>query len=124
VRRESGTTSPCRRAVITGLLEGRPAWSIDTCPVGTRDLASVRLLSRSCVWYSLPAEGRPVATVATPIATATPDVPATYVVKSGDTGLEIAARFGITLEALAQANNVTTVQLNSLQIGQQLRIPR
>jgi len=66
----------------------------------------------------------PVATVATPIATATPDVPATYVVKSGDTGLEIAARFGITLEALAQANNVTTVQLNSLQIGQQLRIPR
>ena len=45
-------------------------------------------------------------------------------VKSGDTGLEIAARFGITLAMLAEANGMTENQLDDLQIGQQLKIPR
>jgi len=72
--------------------------------------------------------GTPTATAAaataSPTPTATPDVPAVYVVKSGDTGLEIAARFGITLAELARANNMTETQMDFLQIGQQLRIPR
>jgi len=72
--------------------------------------------------------GTPTATAAATTAiitpTATPDVPAVYVVKSGDTGLEIAARFGITLADLARANNMTETQMDFLQIGQQLQIPR
>lgn len=53
-----------------------------------------------------------------------PDVSAGYVVKAGETGLEIAARFGIALADLVRANNMTETQLDFLQIGQQLRVPR
>lgn len=59
-----------------------------------------------------------------PAPTATPDVPAIYIVKAGDTGLEIAASFGIALGDLARANDTTEEALDVLHIGQQLRIPR
>jgi LysM repeat protein len=63
------------------------------------------------------------ATLAPP-PTATPDSPAIYVVKSGDTGLAIALRFGITLAALSAANQMTEKEMDVLFIGQELVIPR
>jgi LysM repeat protein len=45
----------------------------------------------------------------------------TYTVQAGDTLFSIAQRYGITVEALARANNITNV--NRLDIGQVLTIP-
>jgi D-alanyl-D-alanine carboxypeptidase len=53
-------------------------------------------------------------------ATATP-VDALYVVQAGDTLGAIAAQFGVTLDALMQANGITDPA--SLQVGQVLTIP-
>ena len=59
-----------------------------------------------------------------PPVIATPDTPAVYIVKRGDTGLAIAARFQITLADLARANGQTEEELDFLAIGQELKIPR
>jgi LysM repeat protein len=45
----------------------------------------------------------------------------TYTVQAGDTLFRIAQRYGITVEALARANNITNV--NRLDIGMVLTIP-
>jgi LysM repeat protein len=45
----------------------------------------------------------------------------TYVVQAGDTLFRIAQRYGITVEALARANNITNI--NRLDIGTVLTIP-
>lgn len=53
----------------------------------------------------------------------TPSVPSTgniYIVKSGDTLYSIAGRYGITVDSLKNANNLTS---NNLKIGQKLTIP-
>ncbi len=58
----------------------------------------------------------------TPPATPPPSGnPTTYVVQSGDTLSRIAARFGISLNALAQANGITNP--NYIYVGQVLIIP-
>ncbi len=48
---------------------------------------------------------------------------ATYTVTDGDTATGIAEAFGVTLQALADANELTIDELNNLQIGQVLNIP-
>ncbi|MEJ2748129.1 MAG: LysM peptidoglycan-binding domain-containing protein, partial [Anaerolineae bacterium] len=62
---------------------------------------------------------------ATPVPTTPPTTPppsgGTYIVKSGDTLSAIARRFGTTVAALAQANNISNVNL--IYIGQVLIIP-
>lgn len=66
----------------------------------------------------------PTSTVAAgpPIATATLEAtPETYVVVEGDTLFDIAANFGVTIEALSEANGIDDPTL--LQIGQVLVIP-
>ncbi len=45
----------------------------------------------------------------------------TYIVQQGDTLAEIAIQFNVTLEALADANNITDV--NHIEAGQELNIP-
>jgi LysM repeat protein len=60
----------------------------------------------------------------TPSPSPTVEAPMIYIVESGDTGLEIAAGFGIALADLAEANDMTEAELDHLQIGQELRIPR
>ena len=61
-----------------------------------------------------------------PTATPTPEPTVrteeiVYVVVRGDTLGEIAKRFGVTVEAIAQANDIANV--NRLEVGQQLLIP-
>lgn len=62
---------------------------------------------------------------ATPMPTATPTVtptPIVYLVQSGDTLLAIAAKFGVSAEAIQEANGI--VDPRRLQIEQELVIPR
>ncbi len=66
----------------------------------------------------------------TPTPTPTPEAtsesgggPATYTVTDGDTATGIAEAFGVTLEALAGANDMTVEELGNLLIGQVLNIP-
>ena len=46
---------------------------------------------------------------------------ATYTVQTGDTLFSIASRFGTTVEALVEANNITNPDL--IRVGQVLTIP-
>ncbi len=63
-----------------------------------------------------PATAAPVQTTTAPAA-ALP----TYVVQSGDSLSVIAERFGISATALADANGID--DLDTLQVGQELKIP-
>ena len=56
------------------------------------------------------------------LATATPAfADSTYVVRSGDTLYSIARKFGVTVAAIARANNITNTSL--IYVGQTLVIP-
>ena len=73
-------------------------------------------------------EPTPTPTATPPSATATPEAtpsptptPTTYVVQPGDTLGEIADRFGVDVEALAAANDITDPGL--IYAGQTLVIP-
>jgi len=64
---------------------------------------------------------------ATETATSTPtEAPSTvvYVIEAGDSMISIAAQFGITVDALAEANGLTEAEFTGLQIGQELIIPQ
>jgi LysM repeat protein len=67
--------------------------------------------------------------VATPRPTPTPEptprptpTPRVYVVKSGDTLFAIAERFGVTVDAIIEANDIANP--NAIVPGQRLTIPR
>jgi LysM repeat protein len=57
---------------------------------------------------------------ASPTPTPTP-TQRTYIVKSGDTLISIARRFGVTVDALSKLNSISNP--NSIRIGQELKIP-
>jgi LysM repeat protein len=63
----------------------------------------------------------PTPTPGPPQPTPVPPVQQTYVVQPGDTLTRIAARFGTTVQALVQANNI--VNPNLIYVGQVLIIP-
>ena len=48
----------------------------------------------------------------------------TYTVQAGDVAYDIALKFGITVEELASANNMTVEQIAELSVGQKLIIPQ
>ena len=58
-----------------------------------------------------------------PTETPQPAARRTYVVQSGDTLRSIAAEFDVTVQALLEANDLTTAQADSLRPGQELVIP-
>ena len=69
---------------------------------------------------------------ATPTATTTPEPGGdggtvgvtSYVVQPGDSALAIANAFGVTLSALAEANDTTEEALNDINVGDELTLPR
>jgi LysM repeat protein len=69
-----------------------------------------------------PASSTPTAT-ATPRPSGEPGI-VIYVVQPGDTAFGIALEYDVTLEALEAANGVGPGGLNSLSIGQEIRVPR
>jgi LysM repeat protein len=79
------------------------------------------------VQAEVPLEPRATATplFATPAPTFTPTItptPIIYVVQKGDTLLGIAAQFGVSVEAIQEANGI--IDPRQLQIGQELVIPQ
>jgi LysM repeat protein len=66
--------------------------------------------------------GTYIAPTATPTATPTPGQTVIYVVQTGDTLYSIARRFGVTVAAIAQINNISNTRY--IQVGQRLLIPR
>jgi len=64
--------------------------------------------------------GEPAAT-ASPEATAGPQEDVVHVVVAGDTVGALAERYGVTVEAIAAANNMTSI--HTLDVGQELIIP-
>ncbi|MCC9075883.1 LysM peptidoglycan-binding domain-containing protein [Litorilinea aerophila] len=65
----------------------------------------------------------PIPATATSTPTATPALPRTYRVQAGDTLVGIAARLGVTVEALMRANNIASSDVYRIQPGQELVIP-
>lgn len=60
---------------------------------------------------------------ATPQPTAAPGAASSYTVKAGDTALGIALQFDTTVEALERANGVAKGGLETLQLGQVVKLP-
>ncbi len=118
--------------------------SIITCKTGSQALLAlvlVTLVPSACGQIITPTPIMPTPTVqaevtsgpqatatplfATPAPTFTPTVtptPIIYVVQKGDTLLGIAAQFGVSVEAIQEANGI--VDPRRLQIGQELVIPQ
>lgn len=83
--------------------------ALDLNPAGVEAQEGLRLLS-----------GDPTPVPPTPVLTATEPAPTIYTVRQGDTLYSIARRFGVTLEALMAANDLSDYNIS---VGQQLRIP-
>jgi LysM repeat protein len=62
-------------------------------------------------------------TSAPPTTAPTPPARRTYVVQRGDTLRSIAEQFGVSVQALLDANKLTAAQADSLRVGQELVIP-
>jgi LysM repeat protein len=65
----------------------------------------------------------PTATPEPPTATPAPAEPQRYTVQPGDTLRSIAERFGVSVQAIIEANNLTPAQADNLRVGQVLVIP-
>ncbi len=63
----------------------------------------------------------PTSSTTAPVPTTVVQAAGTYVVQSGDTLSVIAERFGVSIDALSQANQITDV--NTIRPGQELIIP-
>jgi LysM repeat protein len=72
----------------------------------------------------IPDPNAPIESTATPTATPTPIQGGfTYTVQPGDTLMAIGMRFGVNLQRILDANNLTLAQARTLRPGQQLIIP-
>ncbi len=106
--------SACGRSAPEGAAEEVAA------PGAEPEAAGVRVVSEAQVIVPPPT----TATVPTTVAATTPPPAAaagTYIIEPGDTLSVIAERFGVTTDALSQANNITDV--NTIRPGQELIIP-
>lgn len=72
----------------------------------------------------IPDPNAPIQATATPTATPTPSQGGfTYIVQPGDTLMAIGLRFGVPMQRILDANNLTLAQARILRPGQQLIIP-
>jgi LysM repeat protein len=115
--RPGGSTAPTATAAVTV----RTTTPGTRTPVRTTTAAPSSAPSTS----SAPSSGPTPTTAAPPAATATATKPATsgqkYVVQAGDTLSDIAEKFGVTVQALIDANKLENPNL--LLPGQELIIP-
>lgn len=105
--------------IVAGCGRSAPETAADDAlpEAGEPEVAGVQVVSDEAVVVPPPT----TAPAPTTTTTAPPAASTTYVVQSGDTLSVIAERFGITIDALSQANGITDV--NSIQPGQELIIP-
>ncbi len=95
-----------------------------TLPAGTLPLSTVTRPPASpgvgvTVTLQTPVAPQPTFTVTPPPATATPSV-AKYKVKAGDTLLQIAIKYGVSVQAIMKANKMKN---DVIRIGDELTIP-
>ncbi len=90
-------------------------------PGGSQGLTDPKTVPSTTPWATPP----PVVYVEEGPAPPGPSQPdsGTYTVEAGDTASDIAAAFGISVEALAEANGMTVDEIANLSIGQELIIP-
>jgi LysM repeat protein len=116
--RPGGSTAPTATAAVTV----RTTTPSTRTPVRTTTAAPSSAPSTSSAPSSVPT---PTAAAAPPAATAAATKPATsgqkYVVQAGDTLSDIADKFGVTVQALIDANKLENPNL--LLPGQELIIP-
>jgi LysM repeat protein len=121
----TATSGPRGPATPTGT-PGRTATATGTAtrtPTGT---ATATATATATPGGRATATATPGAGTRTPTATSTPASGAggTYTVESGDTACSIARALGVSLTALAQANNTSVDGLANLRVGQTLQTPR
>jgi LysM repeat protein len=128
--RSNGITDISRLEVGQRLNVPRPATPTPSAsrtptPAGS---ATVRSGSVTPTTPAVPGAIRTATPSATAGAIRTPTIGAgsaqIYEVKPGDTASAIASTFGITVQDLAAANDMTVPDLANLRVGQTLRIPR
>lgn len=104
-------------AFAAGCGRSAPEGAIDAPAEGEPVAAGVQVVSEVPVIVPPPT----TATIPTTVTTVAPTPAGTYVIQPGDTLSVIAEQFGITIQALSDANGITDV--NSIQPGQELIIP-
>lgn len=99
-------------------------WNRITTPtvrVGTRlRIRASEVASDSTVARSLPVTANPAAVASRTVTERVPPAGRTYTVREGDTLTQIAARHGVTVEALRKLNKLTST---NVQTGQKLKLP-
>ncbi|MEL6981399.1 MAG: LysM domain-containing protein [Actinomycetota bacterium] len=111
-------------AAVAGCGRSAPEGATGTPVDGPEPAAAgIRAVSEATVVPPAPTTITTVPTTAAPTTTApTAAAPAgTYVIEPGDTLSVIAEQFGVSVEALSEANGITDV--NSIRPGQELIIP-
>jgi LysM repeat protein len=111
----TGTSSPTRTATSTASPTGTPSGSPTRTPTATGTPSRTGTATPT---------GTAGAGTRTPTATPSSAGGSTYTVQTGDTGCSIARAQGVSLAALAQANNTSVDGLASLRVGQTLQVPR
>jgi LysM repeat protein len=105
--------------VVAGSLLGACGGGDSGPSPGSQTLTDPRDVPTATPWATPPpvvyVEGGPV-----PVTGAE----GSYTVQPGDTAFAIAERFGVTVEELASANNMTVEEIAALSVGQKLTIPQ
>lgn len=116
-----GSATATRTATSTASPTGTPSGSPTRTPTATGTGSATPARTGTATPTATSGTG-----TRTPTATATPSSSGggTYTVQSGDTGCSIARSQGVSLSALAQANNTSIDGLASLRVGQTLQVPR
>lgn len=110
---------------IDGAPEGAPAGPPVLPTLTPRPSATATATATSQPTASATATPEPPTATPEP-PTAMPEPPAggrTYTVQAGDSLRSIAEQFGVTVEAILQANDLTPAQGDALRVGQELVIP-